>query len=873
MSALCHRTAAAFSRTRLVGASLLMATCAAFIPAASLRADVVSEAEALPRTSTGATTSLSNDASASGGVWVACNADGVGDFVDYVFGNIPAGTYSVRLKYKAHPNRGIISLKVDGTQIGGNLDQYSATTAYPEHTFGSVTFTSAGSHVVRLTVVGRNAAAGAYTISADRISFVGGGTTPGDDAKFVIPGSAVTATANDGNVPANVVDGNLATRWSASGDPQHIQFNLGGAKKVAFVKIAFYNGAARASRFDVLTSSDGTNFTSARSGVTSSGTTTALETFDFPDVSGATHVRIVGHGNTVNAWNSYTEVEIWGTASTTPGQTAAPTFSPGSGNYTSAQSVTIASATSGASIRYTTDGSAPTSTSGTIYTGPVAVSTDTTLRAIAYASGLTDSAVTSATYTFSTQQQVANPTFSPPGGTFTGPFSVTISTSTAGSSIRYTTNGTAPTPTTGTLYTGPVTVSASTTFQAIAYQTGFTASDVVTASYTISGGTGPFRPFPQQINFPGTIKPTNVTQAQMNDAIRSYYAYWKSAYVRQSNGGTPGGGYYVNMKGTGGSGTEITTSEAHGYGMLTFALMAGHDSTAKQYFDGMFNMYHRHRSTGDSDLMSWVIDQTESTSKDSASATDGDMDIAYALILADRQWGSGGAIDYIGHARRMITNGLKASCMHPTLKRTRLGDWANSGNYADATRASDWMTGHMRAYQAVTGDAFWNDAVSAAYTMVTQITNGHASTTGLMPDFIIGNPARPAPANFLEAATDDDYSWNSCRYPWRMALDVAHNNSSQARAALNKTLGWLKGKTGGTPNNIMAGYTLSGNALVTYGSAAFTSPFVAGCIADPAHQAYLNAGWTRINNWRDSYYGDSINLLCMLVISGNWWAP
>jgi endoglucanase len=207
------------------------------------------------------------------------------------------------------------------------------------------------------------------------------------------------------------------------------------------------------------------------------------------------------------------------------------------------------------------------------------------------------------------------------------------------------------------------------------------------------------------------------------------------------------------------------------------------------------------------------------------------------------------------------------------LYRTRLGDWATSGNYADATRASDWMTGHMRAYQSVTGDAFWGNAINAVFAMITRITTTNAPSTGLMPDFIIGNPARPAPANFLEAATDDDYSWNSCRYPWRMALDVAHHNSSQARAALNKTLGWLKGKTSGNPSSIMAGYTLSGNALATYSSAAFTAPFVAGCIADPAHQAYLNSGWTRINNWRDSYYGDSINLLCMLLISGNWWAP
>ncbi len=129
------------------------------------------------------------------------------------------------------------------------------------------------------------------------------------DAK--LPITSVTATADDGNVPANAIDGNLATRWSASGNPQSITFNLGSSKRVAFVKIAFYNGNVRTSTFDIQTSTNGTTFTNVRTGVVSSGTSTALETFDITDTN-ATHVRIVGHGNSVNLWNSYTEVEIWG---------------------------------------------------------------------------------------------------------------------------------------------------------------------------------------------------------------------------------------------------------------------------------------------------------------------------------------------------------------------------------------------------------------------------------------------------------------------------------------------------------------------------------------------------------------------------------
>ena len=76
------------------------------------------------------------------------------------------------------------------------------------------------------------------------------------------------------------------------------------------MKIAFYSGDTRTSTFDIQTSNDGSSWTT-RSSRTSSGTSTALETFDFTDVS-ARYVRILGHGNSANLWNSYTEVEVWG---------------------------------------------------------------------------------------------------------------------------------------------------------------------------------------------------------------------------------------------------------------------------------------------------------------------------------------------------------------------------------------------------------------------------------------------------------------------------------------------------------------------------------------------------------------------------------
>ena len=83
------------------------------------------------------------------------------------------------------------------------------------------------------------------------------------------------------------------------------------------------------------------------------------------------------------------------------GTASTPTFNPAGGSYTTAQSVTISDATSGASIRYTLDGSTPTASS-TLYSGPISVTATTTVSAIAIASGMTNSPVASATYTIGT---------------------------------------------------------------------------------------------------------------------------------------------------------------------------------------------------------------------------------------------------------------------------------------------------------------------------------------------------------------------------------------------------------------------------------------------------------------------------------------
>jgi Legume lectin domain/Chitobiase/beta-hexosaminidase C-terminal domain len=165
-------------------------------------------------------------------------------------------------------------------------------------------------------------------------------------------------------------------------------------------------------------------------------------------------------------------------------QAGMPMFTPAPGSYASSQNVTITDSTAGAAIHYTLDGSTPTATS-TLYSGPVVVNTTGTLSAIAIAPGLANSAVASGLYTIAASGATATPTFSPVAGTYSSTQNVTISDTTAGATIYYTTDGTTPT-TTSTKYVGAILVSSTKTITAMATATGFSNSAVAIATYTIN---------------------------------------------------------------------------------------------------------------------------------------------------------------------------------------------------------------------------------------------------------------------------------------------------------------------------------------------------------------------------------------------------
>ena len=76
------------------------------------------------------------------------------------------------------------------------------------------------------------------------------------------------------------------------------------------------------------------------------------------------------------------------------------------------------------------------------------------------------------------------------------------------------------------------------------------------------------------------------------------------------------------------------------------------------------------------------------------------------------------------------------------------------------------------------------------------------------------------------------------------------------------------------PNKKSFPCLLDGSAYANWTDMAFTAPFAAAAVvAGPSHQAFLDALWPVMVSTTEGYYQDTVNLLCQIFVSGNWWKP
>lgn len=390
----------------------------------------------------------------------------------------------------------------------------------------------------------------------------------------------------------------------------------------------------------------------------------------------------------------------------------------------------------------------------------------------------------------------------------------------------------------------------------------------------------PRHPFPQNLSYiGGSLKPSHRSVELLNGDVVFAYRRWQLRYLRQA--GVEAGGhprYRVTM---GTSSNARTVSEGQGYGMIIIALMAGEAEDARTIFDGLWEFFNDHRSSIDSRLMDWSVNADEvPDTEGNDSAFDGDADIAYGLLLAARQWGCSGRVDYCREAREVIT-GMLESEIGPESRLPMLGDWVDPDGetyHQYTTRPSDFMPGHFRAFGRATGDDRWNEVAAVCLEATAVLQSEHAPVTGLLPDFAVGAGSsvaslEPAPPGFLEGSNDGSYSYNAGRTPWRLATDALLNGSEASAAAATRMGSWVRSEAGDDPYRIRAGYALDGTPIGNYFTTYFVSPFGVAAMLDQGSQQWLNDIYDAVRTRNEGYFEDSVTLLGLLAMTGNFWDP
>ncbi|MEI6560620.1 MAG: glycosyl hydrolase family 8 [Verrucomicrobiota bacterium] len=391
------------------------------------------------------------------------------------------------------------------------------------------------------------------------------------------------------------------------------------------------------------------------------------------------------------------------------------------------------------------------------------------------------------------------------------------------------------------------------------------------------------RPFPQHTVYTaGSIQPSAQSQAERDAAVVAFYRVWKASYLRSTGDGQRY--VFCNAEKTFAPKNTHSVSEGHGYGMLAAVLMAGADPQAHADFDGLYRFFRAHPAENNRVLMAWrqvSRPNAQSLTEDAdgrSSATDGDLDIACALLMADRQWGSQGEIDYRKEALKVIA-AIRSAETDPQRHTLTLGSWVDAeSRQRGGFRPSDFMPAHFKGFAAASGEATWMQITDTTYRLLSELVAAHSAKTGLVPDFVQYKQGayRPAPPRYLEGGNDGGYSYNACRMPWRVGTDYLLSGDARALALLTPLNAWAQKTTGGAPAKLNAGYQLDGKPLTEDSSAAFIGPLAVAAMSDPAGQAWLNALWEDLrarNPAAEDYYGNTVKLLTMIVVSGNWWQP
>jgi endo-1,4-beta-D-glucanase Y len=380
-------------------------------------------------------------------------------------------------------------------------------------------------------------------------------------------------------------------------------------------------------------------------------------------------------------------------------------------------------------------------------------------------------------------------------------------------------------------------------------------------------GTGMKDPSNYPQNTPGAAFPfpqghplANCTMpAYDTDSVATAYNNWKTKFYQ--------GGRVTRPENS-----NDTASEGIAYGMLIAVYM-----NDRPTFDTLWGYAHA-RLNGNG-VMAWHYNSSGGQ-LDGGGATDADEDMAWALLMADKQWGGApsGLPTYLSSATTLIGAIWSHEVDQGNGFVLKPGDMFGG---ASQTNASYFAPSYYKVFATVTNNPGWMSVVTSSYSILAKA----GGTLGLVPNWLNSQGAGvDGPGNDANGLS---FGYDACRIPWRIALDYCENGDSNAMQYLQKIVAFYASKVAsGGLGSIKDGYTISGGVptapLGAYAAGmAFIGPGgVAAMYGGGANQFASNVYLTLVADTTGplmnasgvfTYYNGSWGLLSLLTMSGNFW--
>ncbi len=312
-----------------------------------------------------------------------------------------------------------------------------------------------------------------------------------------------------------------------------------------------------------------------------------------------------------------------------------------------------------------------------------------------------------------------------------------------------------------------------------------------------------------------------------------------------------------------------TVSEGIAYGMIIAVML---DEQA--LFDSFWS--YARCFLNKSGLMDWYIAPDGGRALGVGAASDADEDMAWALVMADRQWGGKGSLEegYLSFAQRLIDCIYRTEVDHAEWPDMFLpgDDWRGKNVF----NPSYFAPNQYRLFGELTGNVQgWQRVIDRGYAIIEASLNDESGNrhNGLVPAWCdaSGTPVEAFPGAMR------NYQYDSARMPFRMAQDWACSRDPRARAYLQRISDFFAGIGAA---NLTDGYTLDGRPAPdpgspnpNPGSAVFVGCAAVGAMHDPRYQELIDAAYSRVRTGqlltRSRYYNHCWTVLSLLMLTGN----